>query len=99
LLGVYSCNPKVFDKNLKAKAYDQHTRLDSQFVYYFNILDSIASIGFIDSTLRATEAISFMEFQTRIEGEADGTFFGKLYFTQEDLDKWKKWYAEYLEEK
>ena len=68
------------------------SKLDSSFQYHFHILDSIAGLGYRDQTLRAQESIYFMEEYTQIDGEADGTFFGKLYFTSNDLMKWKTWY-------
>ncbi|GEM_PF-3055115 len=68
------------------------SKLDSQFQYHFHILDSIADAGFKDPSLRAQESIYFMERYTRIEGEADQTFFGVLYFTPSDFTKWHSWY-------
>ena len=69
--------------------------LDTQFQHYFHILDSIAANDFVDQTLRATEAISFMGLQTGIEGEGNGTYFGTLNFTQEDLNNWHQWYEDH----
>jgi len=66
--------------------------IEARFKKNFEILDSIAKGGFVDSTFLASEAIDFMERMTSISGQADGTYFGKLHFTDKDLAKWHNWY-------
>lgn len=80
-------------KNISS--YKGSSRIDSQFQFHFKILDSIAQVGFIDSTLRAPESISFMQKNTGIDSEVDANFFGTLFFTENDWKKWHRWYREH----
>ncbi len=45
-----------------------------------------------DSTYSFMKSIVFLEENTGIESESDGTYFGKLNPTFENLAKWKAWY-------
>ncbi len=90
---VFGCNHSnetIHDQSMQK--FNFASKLDSQFQYHFHILDSIESIGFKDSSLFSQGSIDFMEEHTRIDGEADGTYFGTLYFTANDLAKWHRWY-------
>lgn len=80
----------------KDKTIEKGSSLDEQFIYYFSVMDSIASRELIDTSFRSIELGRFMSKQTGIEGEAEGTYFGRLYFTKKDLRRWKRWYKRHL---
>ena len=67
---------------------------DSEFVYFFKILDSAANQNTSDTIDCCTGAISFMEAKTKIPASALGGFVGKLYYTKTDLKRWHEWYIE-----
>lgn len=71
----------------------QQGKVDYLFTYHFRVLDSIANNSFIDNTLRCVESIQFMELNTKISSCTDGTYFGKMSFTVEDLKAWHNWYV------
>lgn len=83
---LMSC--KAFDKGENSNT----SKTDSLFLVHFEVLDSIASNDFIDSTLICIESIQFMEFNTGISSSTDGNYFGKTSFTKNDLKAWHDWY-------
>src|SRR4051812_618733 len=66
---------------------------DTSFEYHFNILDSVVKANPNDTIYACCiPSIKFMEIKTGIEAHSDGTYFGKLYFSKEDLQKWREWW-------
>jgi hypothetical protein len=63
-----------------------------QFNYRFRILDSAANASSSDTIICCSYSIHFMEKNTKIYGEGYITYFGKLFFTKNDLKKWHVWY-------
>lgn len=63
------------------------------FKYHFQILDSVVQRSPIDTFYHCcTQSIEFMEEKTEIEPSSPDGFFGRLYFTKIDLEKWHEWY-------
>jgi hypothetical protein len=62
------------------------------FQYHFNVLDSVAFLNKSDTIACCFNSIYFMETNTKINGEISGNYFGKLFFTKNDLLKWHAWY-------
>ena len=66
---------------------------DTSFEYHFKILDSAVKANPHDTIYACcTPSIKFMEVKTGIEAQTGGTYFGKLNFFKEDLQKWHEWY-------
>lgn len=66
-------------------------RKNEELTYHLKILDSVMAITAEDSIYCCPQSIIFMEKQTGIDASSDGTTFGKLFFTREDLKKWHVW--------
>ena len=66
---------------------------DSTFEYHFHILDSASAANPLDTICTCcTRSIKFMEVNSGISANSDGTLLGKLSFSKEDLKKWHDWY-------
>jgi len=66
---------------------------DANFEYHFHILDSASNANVADSIYTCcTQSIKFMEINTSIDAQSDGTLLGKLSFSKVDLQKWHEWY-------
>jgi hypothetical protein len=70
---------------------DRHT--DSLYLHHLIILAKAAKEKKKDSVIYCCPgSIAFMEITSGIEAKADGTPFGRLYFTKSELEKWRQWY-------
>jgi hypothetical protein len=79
LIFLSSC---VSNKKKKEKSLNHH----------WNILCNEVSLNKSDTIYNCcTESISILESQTGILSNTHGTFFGKLYFTKRDWEKWNSW--------
>ena len=66
---------------------------DTEFVYHFSMLDSVATKNPNDSIYDCcTQSVKFMEINTGIDAHSDGTLVGKLSFSKSDLSRWHEWY-------
>jgi len=67
--------------------------LGIEFEKHFKILDSVVNKNLQDTIYTCcSESMDFMERTTGIDGHADGTTLGKLFFSKNDFIKWKAWY-------
>ena len=75
----------------KADTLDALTKRN--FEFHFKILDSLTNLSYNDSmVVGGMPSIEFMEEKTNIEAHSDGTSFGKLEFSKNDLHRWHEWY-------
>ncbi|WP_315817195.1 hypothetical protein [Paraflavitalea speifideaquila] len=82
-------NRKDSDKKPSKPPMENTQTGSDDFIYHFHILDSISYSSMNDTVyVGATPSIEFMEVNTGIEAHSDGTLFGKLVFSKEDLQKW-----------
>ncbi|HEY9706113.1 MAG TPA: hypothetical protein V6C58_26995, partial [Allocoleopsis sp.] len=87
-----SCNNVKTEQN---ESLNNENELYNNFNRNFNILDSIViSDPDTDSFTCDGEIIKFMETHTGIK--VDGTYFGKVFFTRENLANWHTWFKNEL---
>lgn len=64
----------------------------TDFLYHFSKLNSAVKTNPKDTIYYCCSgSILYMEFTTKISAKADGTFFGKLFFTKSELARWRIW--------
>lgn len=63
-----------------------------KFSYYFNVMDSMISQNPSDSFYNCINCVRFMQSETKIQASGNITYFGKMEFTKEDLEKWLIWF-------
>jgi hypothetical protein len=87
---AFACNANKPNKSMsKTKEAD----FSDSIKYHFQILDSAVKANPQDTIYHCcTPSIKFMEINTSIESKADGTLFGKLYFSKDEWKKWHHWY-------
>ncbi len=91
MIFCYSCRTV---KGINVAYGQNRTKTDSEFTYYFKILDSAAAEVKNDTIVRCCIGpIAFMEEQTKIPASSPGGFAGKMYFTKKDLQRWHQWYS------
>jgi hypothetical protein len=67
--------------------------VEIEFERHLKILDSVVEKNPNDTIYTCcSESIDFMEKTTGIDGHADGTTLGKLFFSRNDFIKWRTWY-------
>jgi hypothetical protein len=88
------CQSKHIQSENKVNSEHRYLDIyDSSFAYHFQILDSAKSSKPFDSIYRCcVPSIKFMEDKTGIQSITDGTFIGKIEFTEYDLIRWHGWY-------
>jgi hypothetical protein len=71
------------------------SKIEDSVEYHFKILDSLAQASKSDTIYSAklVQSIEFMERRTKISASTDGTYYGRLGFTRNDLFKWHKWFT------
>jgi hypothetical protein len=91
---LISCNINQRSKNDEEKQPIINTP-NPEFIYRFRILDSVSRANPNDTIYYCSwPLIKFMEINTGIDANSDGTQLGKLYFCKGDLQKWQKWFDE-----
>jgi hypothetical protein len=89
-----SCKPNN-QNNDRQNTIQQNDRQKIKFEKYLKIIEeSIISDTMIGAD-RVPEAIFYLERITDISSEADGTFIGKLFPTENDFKRWKEWYEKH----
>src|SRR5258707_14600692 len=68
-------------------------KIDSVFNYNMTLLERFLKDTRTDSTLGTMTAIHILEHMTGITSSGTMTYFGKIGFREEDLCKWRAWYA------
>ena len=72
------------------KTFEEFKR---ECLYHFHYLDSIAATTDPSSKeIDFSTSAKFMEIETGINSPADGTSFGKGWFTRKNLRDWHKWF-------
>jgi hypothetical protein len=92
LFFLFSCRVTQFGK-ISSKFLGREV-LQSDFIKYFNILDSAAIVQNDSLVFGCTNAISFMEDVTKLSAKSDGTYFGKMYCSKNEIFLWHLWYQE-----
>jgi|SRR5215204_7121638 len=74
-----------------------NTKTSESFEYHFRILDSVVQRHPLDTLYQCcTPSIDFMEDKTEIEPSSPDDFFGRMYFTKKDWEKWHNWHRNKL---
>lgn len=74
-----------------AKGQANLEKIDSVLESYFETLEGYVRDRNSDPSVRRTKIISFFERLTKIEGDGDGTYIGKLTCTEDDIKRWRTW--------
>jgi len=93
-----SCNNKGDEKQTAIKQDTgikkivTHKTPEVLFLYHLKILDSAAKLALNDTIRCCSVSIEFMEENTEIETDTEGSYVGPLSFLKKDLRKWHEWF-------
>lgn len=82
ILLVFACSQK--------SSTGTESQFDVDFRQHLELLKHLNKVDSFDT--KGTASIVFLEEHTGIESEADIDLLGKIYFTENDLQKWESWY-------
>jgi hypothetical protein len=73
---------------------NKSAKIDSVFMDNFAVVNLYVKNTDSDPSLKRIEAIHFLESLTGISSKTDGTFFGKMSCSSEDVENWLAWYVQ-----